>query len=79
MPLDEVVGDADAGHPDRGATTLACHQPGQAGPAHEALHALARHHDAVTEPEIGGHAPRPVDLSVVGVDLLYALDQPRIR
>ena len=76
--LDEIVGDADAGHPDRGATTLARDQPGDAGGPHEALHALARDHDALAEPQLGLHAPRPVDATVLRVDGLDLLDQPRV-
>jgi hypothetical protein len=41
VTLDEVISDADARDADRGATALADHQPRQARPAHEALHALA--------------------------------------
>ena len=53
LALDQVVGDADTGHTDRGAPALACHQQGDAGLAHESFHALARHTDAVREPQIG--------------------------
>jgi hypothetical protein len=77
--LDEVIGDLDAGHPDRGAPSLSCDQPGDLGRPHEPLYALARHGDAVTESQLGLHPPRSVDLPVLSVDLLDALDQPRIR
>jgi len=75
---DEVVGDADARHPDRRAVALARDQPGDLALTHEPLDALARDHDAVTHAQFGGHPARSVDPPVVGVDLLDALQQPRV-
>lgn len=46
--------------------------------SHQALHALSRNHYALTEPELGRYAPRPIDAAIAGVDGLDALDQPEI-
>ena len=78
-PFDEVVGDADAGHPDRRPAALAGHQAAEAGLAHQSLHALARDADPVREPQVGVDPRRAVDAPVVLVDLLDPLDQPRVR
>jgi len=51
--LDDVVGDADAGHPDRRLAALAGHQPRQARAGHEALHALARDLQALAQAQFG--------------------------
>jgi hypothetical protein len=76
-PFDEVVGDADAGHPDRRPAALAGHQAADAGLAHQPLHALARSADPVREPQVGVDPRRAVDLAVIAVDLLDLLAQPR--
>jgi len=72
--LDEVVRDADAGHADRGAAALAGDQPRDLGVAHEALDALARHHDPLSQTQFGLHPPRPVDLPILGMDAPDALE-----
>ncbi len=48
--LDEVVGNPDPGHADRGAAALARRQPGDAGGAHQSLHALSPDTDPVRDP-----------------------------
>jgi hypothetical protein len=76
LALDEVVGDANAGHADRRAATLDADQPRQAGLTHQPLDALARHLDAMGQAQLGVNAPPPVDTAVRGVDVLDALKQP---
>jgi hypothetical protein len=60
--LDEVIGDADTGHRDRGPATLVAHKAGDPGLAHEPLHALASDADPILEPQVGVDARGAVAL-----------------
>ena len=75
---DEVVGDADAGHPDRRARPLLRNQAGDRGLAHQPLHALAPNPNALCQAQLGVDAPRAIDATVGCVDGLDALDQPGV-
>src|SRR4051812_41961715 len=75
LALDEVLGDADAGHADGGAAAFAADHSGDLRLAHQALHAFAADVDAVTEAQLGVDAGRAVDLAMRGMDRDDALDQ----
>jgi hypothetical protein len=69
LAVDEVISDPDARHPDRGAPALFHHQPRQAGLAHETLHSLLPHPDAVLHPQLGMNPGSAIDGPVGHVDL----------
>src|SRR5215208_853066 len=74
--VDEVLADPDAGHADRGPPAAAPDYAGDAGLAHQALHALAPDPDAVAQPQFGVNPRRAVDPPIRQVDLASALSQP---
>jgi hypothetical protein len=58
VTVDEVIGDPDARHADRGAAAPAALQPGDAGRSHQPLHPLAPDPNAVRQAQVGMDARR---------------------
>jgi hypothetical protein len=69
--FDEVIGDPDARHADRGAALLDLHQPRDPGVPHQPADPFARDDDALAEPKLGLHPARAIDPACVLVDLLH--------
>jgi hypothetical protein len=78
LPLDEVIGDANALHPHGCATPLASHKPGDAGLRHQPLDTLASDLDPVRDPQLGLDPRTAVHTTVLGVDRSDLLRQPRV-
>jgi hypothetical protein len=78
LALDQVIGDANALHPDGCAPALAVHKPGDPGLRHQPLDSLAADLDAVRHPELHMDPRAAVHATVLGVDLLDLLRQPRV-
>ena len=76
--VDEVLADPDAGHADRRPAALAGDQPGDAGLAHQPLHALAADPLAVVEDQLGVDARRAIDPAVARRGSRGCAQQPRV-
>ena len=78
LALDEVIGDANALHPDGCPTALAGNKPRDPGLLHEPLDPFAADLDAVRHPQLRMDPRAAVHLPVFGMDLLDLLRQPRV-
>jgi hypothetical protein len=77
--LDQIIGDADAQDPDRGAPLSLGSRPREDSMADHPLHAFAPHPDAVSQPQLGVHPGSAMYAAVLGVDLADPLKQPGVR
>jgi hypothetical protein len=55
LALDEIVGDTNPRDTNRGPPTPLGNQPREPSPAHQPLHPLAPHTDAMSEPQLSMH------------------------
>src|SRR5206468_6025216 len=78
VAIEQIVGDPDAGHPDRRRTPPLGDQPGEARLAHQPLDAFAADPLAVVDDQVGPDPRRAVHAAALAVELPDPLGQPGV-